>query len=167
MIRQCNDSDFKAIYEIINDAAEAYRNVIPDDRWHEPYMSRDALSREIRDGIIFWGAERNGQLNGVMGIQDKRDVTLIRHAYVRTGIQKQGIGSLLLHYFERVTEKPILIGTWADATWAISFYQKNGYQLVTSKEKSMLLKKYWMIPDRQIETSVVLADSKWIDANPK
>jgi len=165
MIRHCNDSDFEAIYEIINDAAEAYRSVIPDDRWHEPYMSRDELSREIKDGIIFWGAEQNGQLNGVMGIQDKGDVTLIRHAYVRTGIQKQGIGTLLLHHFESVTEKPILIGTWADATWAVSFYQKNGYQLVTSKEKTILLKKYWTIPDRQIETSVVLADSKWINGN--
>ena len=165
MIRQCNDSDFEAIYEIINDAAEAYRSVIPDDRWHEPYMSRDELSREIKDGIIFWGAEQNGQINGVMGIQDKGDVTLIRHAYVRTGIQKQGIGTLLLHHFESVTEKPILIGTWADATWAVSFYQKNGYQLVTPKEKTILLKKYWTIPDRQIETSVVLADSKWINGN--
>jgi N-acetylglutamate synthase-like GNAT family acetyltransferase len=165
MIRQCNDSDFEAIYEIINDAAEAYRSVIPDDRWHEPYMSRDELSREIKDGIIFWGAEQNGRFNGVMGVQDKGDVTLIRHAYVSTGIQKQGIGTLLLHHFESVTEKPILIGTWADATWAVSFYQKNGYQLVTPKEKTVLLKKYWTIPDRQIETSVVLADSKWIIGN--
>ncbi len=163
MIRQCNDSDFEAIYEIINDAAEAYRSVIPYDRWHEPYMSRDELSREIKDGIIFWGAEQNGQLNGVMGIQDKQAVILIRHAYVRTGIQKQGIGTLLLHHFESVTEKPILIGTWADATWAVSFYQKNGYQLVTPKEKTILLKKYWTRPDRQIETSVVLAVSKWIN----
>jgi len=162
MIRQCNDSDFEAIYEIINDAAEAYRSVIPEDRWHEPYMSRDELSAEIRDGIIFWGAEHKGQLNGVMGIQDKGVVTLIRHAYTRTGNQKQGIGSLLLHHFERITEKPILIGTWADATWAISFYQKNGYQLVSPEEKTMLLKKYWTIPDRQIETSVVLANSKWV-----
>jgi len=133
MIRQCNDSDFEAIYEIINDAAEAYRSVIPDDRWHEPYMSRDELSREIKDGIIFSGAEQNGKFSGVMGIQDKGDVILIRHAYVRTGIQKQGIGTLLLHHFESVTEKPILIGTWADATWAVSFYQKNGYQ---SKRKN-------------------------------
>ena len=163
MIRQCIDSDFEAIYEIINDAAEAYRSVIPEDRWHEPYMSRDELSHEIKDGIIFWGAERNGQLIGIMGIQDKRVVTLIRHAYVRTGFQKQGIGTSLLHHFESATETPILIGTWADATWAISFYQKNGYQLVTTKEKTILLKKYWTIPDRQIETSVVLADCKWFN----
>ena len=162
MIRQCDDSDFEAIYAIINDAAQAYRSVIPDDRWHEPYMSRDELSREIKDGIIFWGAEYKGQLSGVMGIQDKGAVTLIRHAYVRTGIQKKGIGSLLLHHFESVTHTPILIGTWADATWAVSFYLKNGYQLVTVKEKNMLLKKYWTVPDRQIETSVVLADSKFL-----
>jgi len=165
MIRQCNDSDFEAIYEIINDAAEAYRSVIPADCWHEPYMGRAELSQEIEDGVIFWGIEKDGQLNGVMGLQDKGEVILIRHAYVRTGIQKQGIGSFLLHHFEGATESPILIGTWADATWAVSFYQKNGYQLVTPKEKTMLLKKYWTIPDRQIETSVVLADSKWINEN--
>jgi GNAT superfamily N-acetyltransferase len=98
-----------------------------------------------------------------MGIQDKADVTLIRHAYVRTRIQKQGIGTLLLHHFEKSVEKPILIGTWADASWAITFYQANGYQLVTPEEKNELLKKYWTIPDRQIETSVVLADSNWIN----
>ncbi len=165
MIRRCNESDFETIYEIINDAALAYRSVIPTDRWHEPYMSSDELSREISDGVIFWGAEQNGQLNGVMGIQDKAYVTLIRHAYVRTGIQKQGIGTLLLHHFEKSVEKPILIGTWADASWAIAFYQANGYQLVTPEEKTELLKKYWTIPDRQIETSVVLADSNWINRN--
>jgi N-acetylglutamate synthase-like GNAT family acetyltransferase len=165
MIRRCNGSDFETIHEIINDAALAYRSVIPADRWHEPYMSRDELSHEINDGVIFWGAEQNVQLNGVMGIQDKADVTLIRHAYVRTGIQKQGIGTLLLHHFEKSVEKPILIGTWADASWAIAFYQANGYQLVTPEEKTELLKKYWTIPDRQIETSVVLADSKWINRN--
>ena len=163
MIRRCNESDFETIYEIINDAALAYRSVIPTDRWHEPYMSSDELSREISDGVIFWGAEQNGQLNGVMGIQDKACVTLIRHAYVRTGIQKQGIGTLLLHHFEKSVEKSILIGTWADASWAIAFYQANGYQLVTPEEKTELLKKYWTIPDRQIETSVVLADSNWIN----
>jgi len=165
MIRRCNESDFETIYEIINDAALAYRSVIPADRWHEPYMSSDELSREISDGVIFWGAEQNGHLNGVMGVQDKGHVTLIRHAYVRTGIQKQGIGTLLLHHLEKSVEKPILIGTWADASWAIAFYQANGYQLVTLEEKTELLKKYWTIPDRQIETSVVLADSKWTNRN--
>lgn len=165
MIRQCDASDLEAIYTIINDAAEAYRSVIPVDRWHEPYMNRDQLVGEIGDGVIFLGAEQEGQLNGVMGIQDKGDVTLIRHAYVRTGIQKQGIGSLLLHHIERLTEKPILIGTWEDATWAISFYHRNGYQLVTQEEKNRLLKKYWSIPERQIETSVVLANMTWVNAN--
>ena len=165
MIRQCSDSDFEAIYAIINEAAQAFRSVIPDDRWRDPYMSRDELSHEIEDGVIFWGGGQNSQLNGVMGVQDRGAVTLIRHAYVRSGIQKQGIGTDLLHHFERATEKPILIGTWAAATWAIAFYQKNGYQLVTPDEKTMLLKKYWTIPDRQIETSVVLADSKWIKRN--
>ena len=163
MIRKCNDADFEAIHEIINDAAEAYRGVIPDDCWHEPYMGKDELSHEIEDGVRFWGIEKNGQLNGVMGIQEKGDVTLVRHAYVRTGSQKQGVGTFLLQHFERVTERPILIGTWADALWAISFYQKHGYQLVTPKDKTILLKKYWTIGDRQIETSVVLANSRWIN----
>jgi len=163
MIRQCTTSDFNTIYEIINDSAEAYRGVIPDDRWHTPYMSRDELTQEIQDGIVFWGYEQNGQLFGVMGIQDKEDVTLIRHAYVRTKNRKQGIGTQLLRHLERVTTKPVLIGTWSDATWAISFYQNNGYTLITDKEKNKLLKTYWNVPDRQIDTSVVLADTKWIN----
>ena len=167
LIRACEDADFEAIYAIINDAAEAYRSVIPTDRWHEPYMSADGLSDEIRDGVVFWGAVQDGRLSGVMGIQDKGDVTLIRHAYVRTGIQQQGIGTQLLHHFENVTKPPILIGTWETAVWAISFYQKNGYQLVTSVEKTRLLKKYWDIPDRQIETSVVLADSTWFKTHAR
>jgi N-acetylglutamate synthase-like GNAT family acetyltransferase len=165
MIRQCTESDFETIYEIINDAAKAYRGVIPENSWHEPYMSRNELSREIQDGIIFWGAEQNCQLAGVMGIQEKGDVTLIRHAYVRTKVWNQGIGTNLLLHIEKTTEKPILIGTWANATWAISFYQKNGYQLVSEAEKNLLLKKYWTIPDIQIETSVVLADAKWLNEN--
>jgi GNAT superfamily N-acetyltransferase len=163
MIRQCNDADFDSIYMIINEAAEAYRDVIPDDRWHDPYMSRDELAAEIADGVIFWGADLDGRLVGVMGIQEKGEVTLIRHAYVQPGLQKQGIGAGLLHHFEKVTDKPILIGTWADASWAISFYRKNSYQLVTHEEKTRLLKRYWSIPDRQVETSVVLADRKWFD----
>ncbi len=121
MIRQCNKNDSQAIYEIINDAAEAYRGMIPDDRWHEPYMSMDELAHEIEDGVIFWTEEKGGELTGVMGIQDKGDVTLIRHAYVRTRIRKQGIGTRLLHHLEQITEKPILIGTWANATWAASY----------------------------------------------
>lgn len=161
MIRKCNKSDFNTILEIINDAAQAYKGIIPPDRWHEPYMSFAELRAQIDDGIVFWGLERNGQLLGVMGIQDKGDVTLIRHAYVIPRAQKRGIGKKLLQYLESMTEKPILIGTWAAASWAVSFYQKNGYSLVSEEEKNRLLRKYWSIPERQVETSVVLANPAW------
>ncbi len=161
MIRKCAEADFEAIYEIINDAAEAYRGVIPTDRWHEPYMSREQLKREINEGVQFWGFEADRTLTGVMGIQDRGDVTLIRHAYVRSQMRNRGTGSRLLRFLESTTEKPILIGTWADATWAVAFYQKHGYRLVSTEEKNQLLGKYWHIPERQIETSVVLAEKKW------
>ncbi len=161
MIRKCKKSDFNTILEIINDAAQAYKGIIPPDRWHEPYMSFAELRAQIDDGIVFWGLERNGQLLGVMGIQDKGDVTLIRHAYVVPRAQKRGIGKKLLQYLESMTEKPILIGTWAAASWAVSFYQKNGYSLVSEEEKNRLLRKYWSIPERQVETSVVLANPAW------
>lgn len=124
-------------------------------------MSFAELRAQIDDGIVFWGLERNGQLLGVMGIQDKGDVTLIRHAYVVPRAQKRGIGKKLLQYLESMTEKPILIGTWAAASWAVSFYQKNGYSLVSEEEKNRLLRKYWSIPERQVETSVVLANPAW------
>ena len=162
MIRKCLDDDFYTICEIINDAAQAYKGVIPPDRWHEPYMSRQQLQQEIDAGVGFWGWEEEGKLEGVMGIQDKGDVTLIRHAYVRSFRRNQGIGTKLLLFLESLTQNPLLIGTWADAIWAVSFYQKNGYRLVSTKEKNLLLKKYWSIPERQIETSVVLASAKWI-----
>lgn len=158
MIRRCNKSDFDAIHEIINDAAQAYRGVIPADRWHEPYMSGDQLADEIRSGVMFWGADRDGALAAVMGIQDRGDVTLIRHAYVRTQEQGKGLGTALLHHLEGMSDKPFLIGTWADAQWAVSFYRKNGYTLVSNRDKDLLLKRYWNIPDRQVETSVVLAN---------
>ncbi len=161
MIRKCADSDFITIFEIVNDAAQAYKGIIPKDRWHDPYMSSEELRGEIEDGIVFWGMEQDGHLHGVMGIQDKGDVTLIRHAYVRTKSQRLGIGSKLLRNLERITEGPILIGTWATASWAISFYQRHGYILVSEAEKNHLLKKYWSIPDRQVETSIVLANSAW------
>jgi len=161
MIRKCTELDFNRIFEIINDAAQAYKGVIPEDRWHEPYMSFEELRKEIENGIVFWGLEHDGQLVGIMGIQDKGEVTLIRHAYVLTRAQKQGIGTKLLRYLEGLTEKPILIGTWAAASWAISFYQKNGYTLVSEEEKNRLLRKYWSIPERQVETSVVLANKTW------
>ena len=161
MIRKCKDSDFNTIFEIINDAAQAYKGVIPQDRWHKPYMSHAELKAQIDDGIVFWGLERDGQLLGVMGIQDKGDVTLIRHAYVLTKAQNRGIGKKLLQHLQSMTEKPILIGTWAAASWAVSFYQKNGYKLVSEEEKNCLLRKYWSIPERQVETSVVLANQSW------
>ena len=165
MIRLCDSNDFETVYAVINDAAEAYRGIIPEDRLKEPYMDREELQHEIDDGVVFWGYEEDGWLIGIMGIQDKGDVNLIRHAYVRTDKQKQGIGTKLLHFLESRSEKPILIGTWADAKWAISFYIKNGYQLLAEDEKNRLLKTYWSIPERQVETSVVLADRKYRSAH--
>ena len=157
MIRKCNESDLKAIFEIINDAAVAYKGVIPDDRWHEPYMPVDEIREAIKEGVVFWGFEHEGRLAGVMGIQNKTEVVLIRHAYVNTRLRRQGIGAKLLRHLEGLTDKPILVGTWKAAHWAIAFYRKNGYRLVSDKEKDRLLRKYWSIPDRQVETSVVLA----------
>jgi len=163
MIRECNESDFETIYQIINDGAQAYKGVIPADRLQEPYMPRNELKHEIDSGVEFWGYEEDGELVGVMGIQGVQDVTLIRHAYVRTARQKRGVGGELLSHLRLTTSRPILIGTWADATWAIRFYEKHGFRVVTTEEKDRLLKKYWSIPDRQIETSVVLAEEKWSD----
>ena len=163
MIRQCEKSDFNNLLEIINDAAQAYKGIIPDDRWNDPYMSDKELRTEIEDGTDFWGSEIDGELLGVMGIQDKGDVTLIRHAYVRKRAQKLGIGTNLLRFLEDLTDKPILIGTWAPASWAISFYQKNGYHPVSEKERNRLLRTYWSIPERQEETSTVLANQAWFN----
>lgn len=163
MIRQCDNREFEMIYSIINDAAQAYKGVIPADCWKEPYMSKDELRREIDEGVVFWGYEEDGELVGVMGIQDVQDVTLIRHAYVRTAKRNQGIGRKLLFYLRKQTTRPILIGTWADAIWAIRFYEKHGFRLVSSGEKDQLLREYWSVPERQIETSVVLADKKWFE----
>ena len=164
MIRQCNKDDFEAIYAIINDAAMAYEGIIPADRWKTPYMPREELRHEIASGVIFWGCEEGGSLIGVMGIQDVQDVTLIRHAYVRTARRNKGIGGMLLKKLFLKTDRPILIGTWADAVWAIRFYEKHGFRLVTPQEKVMLLNRYWSIPERQVETSVVLADSgAWME----
>jgi N-acetylglutamate synthase-like GNAT family acetyltransferase len=160
MIRPCKPDDFETIYEIVNDAAQAYKGVIPADRWHEPYMPREELQHEIDAGVRFWGYEENGELVGVMGIQEMQDVTLIRHAYVRTTQRRKGIGGKLLSHLLTLSERPILIGTWAAATWAIRFYEKHGFRLVSEEEKNRLLKKYWSIPERQVETSVVLAERK-------
>ena len=167
MIRLCTESDYKQVFEIINDAAQAYKGIIPEDRWHEPYMPFDELMKEIEQGVIFWGLEHDGQLLGVMGIQDKGEVTLIRHAYVLARAQKLGIGTKLLKHLESMTEKTVLIGTWAAASWAITFYEKNGYTLVSEEEKSRLLRKYWSIPARQVETSVVLAKEARKKAQPQ
>ena len=158
MIRQCTEHDFDVIYEIINDAAQVYKGVIPADRWKEPYMPEDELRHEIHEGVVFWGYEEDGELIGVMGIQPVQDVTLIRHAYVRTGKRKQGIGGKLISHLRTLTDRPILIGTWADAVWAIRFYEKHGFRTVSKEEKTRLLRKYWSIPERQVETSVVLAE---------
>jgi N-acetylglutamate synthase-like GNAT family acetyltransferase len=166
LIRQSVEADFAAMLAIINDAARAYRGVIPADRWHEPYMSRDELEREIAAGVVFWVAEQQGRLSGVMGIQDKGDVALVRHAYVVTTTQRTGVGTRLLRHVEGLVDKPILIGTWAAASWAIEFYRRNGYSVVTNSQKDRLLRTYWSIPARQIETSVVLASGRWMDAQP-
>ncbi len=163
MIRPCNHADFDTIFSIINEAAEAYRGIIPADRWHEPYMPEEDLRHDIQSGVRFWGYEDDGELVGVMGIQNVQDVTLIRHAYVRTAKRGRGIGGKLLAELRKMTDRPILIGTWAAATWAIRFYQKHGFRLVTPEEKDRLLKKYWSIPERQVETSVVLAEGNWFE----
>jgi GNAT superfamily N-acetyltransferase len=162
MIRRCDDGDLEVIWTIINDGAQAYRGVIPSDQWTEPYMSREEMQGEISDGVVFWGFEDGGELVGVMGIQKVQDVTLIRHAYVRSNWQKRGIGAQLLAHLRGLTRDPILIGTWADAVWAIRFYEKHGFGMVGFADKEVLLKTYWRISERQRETSVVLADSKWL-----
>jgi N-acetylglutamate synthase-like GNAT family acetyltransferase len=161
VIRQCHDRDVEQLWAIINDGAQAYKGIIPADRWADPYMSREKLQHEIDAGVVFWGCEETGSLAGVMGLQPVQDVILIRHAYVRTSSQKRGIGARLLSHVLELANGPVLIGTWADAVWAIRFYQKHGFQVVGPQEKDRLLKKYWNIPERQIETSVVLADPKW------
>jgi N-acetylglutamate synthase-like GNAT family acetyltransferase len=161
MILVSKTTDFKDIYDIINDAASAYKGIIPADRWREPYMPEEELRDQIEDGVQFWCYVENGKVIGVMGIQDKSDVTLIRHAYVRTTERNKGIGGKLLRHLSELTSKPILIGTWADATWAIDFYKKHGFKIVAADEKERLLKKYWKIPPRQVETSVVLASAGW------
>jgi N-acetylglutamate synthase-like GNAT family acetyltransferase len=156
IITQCVQNDFNEIYDIINDAAVAYKSIIPEDRYHEPYMTEEELKTQIAQGVKFWCYKKNDKIMGVMGIQDRGEVTLIRHAYVRTIFRKAGIGSALLKHLLDMTDKPVLIGTWADAKWAIDFYEKHGFSLTSDVEKEKLLRKFWSIPERQIETSVVL-----------
>lgn len=160
MIRKCIGLDLETICEIINESSIAYKGHIPADRWKEPYMAMEELEHEISEGVVFYCLEEENEILGVMGIQDVLDVKLIRHAYVRTKRRKGGIGTQLLQHLTNNQEKPILIGTWKDATWAIDFYLKNGLRLVSEEEKNILLKKYWDIPDRQVETSVVLTNAK-------
>jgi GNAT superfamily N-acetyltransferase len=157
-VRPCRNDEREAILAIVNSAAEVYREVIPADRWHEPYMEARELDAEIAAGVAFWGYETDGELVGAMGIQPVRDVDLIRHAYVLPASQGSGIGRVLLDHLRAMTQRRMLVGTWAAAEWAIRFYRRNGFELVSTERKNELLKAYWSIPDRQIETSVVLAD---------
>ena len=164
MIRRCEPIDLAVVYAVINDAAMAYKGIIPADCWHEPYMPMEELRQEVAGGVEFWGYEAEKTLIGVMGIQDKGDIALIRHAYVRTDDRRKGVGTALLRHIESQTTMPILVGTWVDAVWAVRFYQKNGYELLSRPETERLLRKYWNVPERQIETSVVLGNLKWLSA---
>lgn len=164
MIRACGPSDIETVHQIINDAAQAYQGVIPEDCWKEPYMPVEELRGEVAAGVRFLGYEVDGGLIGIMGLQDVQDVTLIRHAYVRTAHRNWGVGGRLLSHLVEQAAQPLLIGTWAAAGWAIRFYQNRGFQLVSPDEKDRLLRKYWSVPPRQMETSVVLADQKWFDS---
>ena len=159
-IRPCRAVESEAIAAIVNAAAEAYRGVIPADRWHEPYMPVSEVESEIADGVVFWGYEADGELLGVMGIQDRGEVDLIRHAYVRPGRQRGGIGGALLDRIVQGAERPMLVGTWASAEWAIAFYRRHGFELVSRERARELLTAYWAIPERQIETSVVLVQTQ-------
>ncbi|MHB8613685.1 MAG: GNAT family N-acetyltransferase [Candidatus Dormibacteraceae bacterium] len=157
-IRPARDDDHKSILAIINAAAEAYRDVIPADRWHEPYMPAAELDHEIEAGVAFWVYEADGALVGAMGMQPVRDADLIRHAYVIPGNQRTGVGGALISHLRARSPRRMLVGTWAAADWAIRFYERHGFRLVSPESKTELLKAYWTIPDRQVETSVVLAN---------
>ena len=157
-IRPCRDDERATILGIVNSAAEAYRGVIPADRWREPYMPSHELDAEIAAGVAFWGYEADGALVGIMGIQPVREVDLIRHAYVSPDSQGRGVGSALLEHLAQAKRRRMLVGTWAAADWAIRFYRRHGFEQVSPERRTTLLKAYWTIPDRQIETSVVLAN---------
>lgn len=164
MIRRLDQSDFEIIYRVINEAARLYKGVIPAECWKEPYMPGEELLHEIGEGVEFWGYEESGEVAGVMGIQRVGDVALIRHAYVRSARQNRGIGSALLSHLKASTTHPILVGTWEKAYWAVRFYEKHGFRLVSEEEKKTLLRKYWSVPQHQIENSVVLADQRWFES---
>jgi len=166
VIRDCRlPEEFDAILAVINDGASAYRGVIPADRWKEPYMPADELRHEIAAGVAFSGFDEAGGLVGVMGVQPVQDVMLIRHAYVRTARRNGGIGGELLRHLLARTDRPVLIGTWAAARWAVRFYEKHGFVVTDPPTKDQLLRRYWTVPARQIETSVVLADARWVARN--
>ena len=156
-IRRCEDDERDAILGIVNAAAEAYRGVIPPDRWHEPYMPAEELEGEIAAGVVFWGYEDEGELVGLMGVQQVDDVDLIRHAYVAPERQRGGVGGALLEHLAGRATRRMLVGTWASAEWAIGFYARNGFELLPREEGAALLRRYLTIPERQVETSVVLA----------
>ena len=167
LIREIREADLDATLAIINEAAQAYRGVIPVDQWREPYMAPDELKKEIAGGVMFWVAEEDERPLGVMGIQDQGEVVLVRHAYIAPSMQRKGTGTKLLRHVEAVTGKPVLIGTWADASWAIAFYRRNGFTVVPNRHKDALLRRYWSIPARQVETSVVLADGRWLESQQR
>jgi GNAT superfamily N-acetyltransferase len=159
--RRLTPGDLEGLRAVINDGARAYAGVIPADCWHDPYMSRAELAREIAAGVEFWGLAAKDDLVAVMGRQDKGEVVLLRHAYVRTAWQRRGLGSLLLRHLVQEVDRPLLVGTWRAATWAIRFYERHGFSLLPENEKNRLLMTYWDISPRQVETSVVLADHRW------
>lgn len=156
MIQPCGPEDFAEILEIVNDAAIAYRGVIPADRWHEPYMPEAELAAELAAGVVFWSYRAGSRIEGVMGLQNVADVALVRHAYTRTALRGSGIGTALLERLKAKADRPLLVGTWKAATWAVRFYEKRGFELTSDAEKTALLRRYWSIPERQIEESVVL-----------
>ena len=164
-MRACREDDFEQIWSVINDGAQAYRGVVPADCLSDPYMPKDSLRRDIDKGVTFSAVEEDRKIVAVMGLQRVNDVTLIRHAYVRSDRRNRGLGGQLLSHLRELATGPILIGTWTDAAWAIDFYRKHGFELVSQAEKEKLLRTYWTISDRQIETSSVLADQEWHKGN--
>lgn len=160
-MRRCDPDERDEILEVINEAAVAYRGVIPDDRWKEPYMPGEELERELEEGVAFHGAWAGDRLVGVMGIQPVEDVALIRHAYVRPEWQGRGVGTRLLERLRATGSRPLLVGTWAAAEWAVVFYEARGFRRIPGEEGARVLRRYWSIPERQVETSVVLADEAW------
>lgn len=161
MITSCSETDIVQICEVINEAAEAYRGVIPGDCWRDPYMSLQELGGEIDSGVAFYGYREGGALAGVMGTQDVQDVTLIRHAYVRPQHQGRGIGHALLTHLLSRASRPVLVGTWTSATWAVRFYEGHGFTATTRAETRRLLHRYWSVPPRQVEASSVLVGPGW------